>query len=302
MGISQNFTRLRCFADKVLACVTNNQPLSVCNPLARIFEKYPYPIYMITFAKVIIFINKQQIVHILEQTDWRGRTQMLINADNVERLRAAHVMVAGLGGVGAYAAEMLCRAGVGRLTIVDGDTVQTSNRNRQLLALCSNEGYPKAELMAQRLHDINPDIELDVINEFIRDERLIEIVSRHYDYIVDAIDTLSPKIYLIYYGVMNKQRIVSSMGAGGKLDPMQIRVDDIAKTYNCRLAYMLRKRLRKLDISTGVKAVFSTEQVDKERIELCGEENKKSTVGTISYLPAMFGCVCASVVIRDLIG
>jgi len=226
---------------------------------------------------------------------------MLINAENLEKLGSAHVLVAGLGGVGAYAAEMLCRAGVGRLTIVDGDTVQSGNRNRQLLALCSTEGHQKTEVMAERLRDINPDIQLETISEFIRDERLVEIATRPYSYVVDAIDTLSPKVFLLYHALQNHQRIVSSMGAGGKLDPLQIRVDDLSKTYNCRLAYILRKRLRKSGVTTGIKAVFSTEQTDRESVLPCDEQNKKSVVGTISYLPAMFGCVCAAVVIRDLI-
>jgi len=233
--------------------------------------------------------------------EWLGRTEMLIHAENLEKIRSAHVLVAGLGGVGAFAAEMLCRAGIGRLTIIDGDTVQPGNRNRQLLALCSNEGRPKTEVMAERLRDINPDIQLETINEFIRDERLVEITNRPYSYVVDAIDTLSPKMFLLYHALKNHQRIVSSMGAGGKLDPLQIRVDDLSKTYNCRLAYVLRKRLRKLGVTTGIKAVFSTEQVDRELVTPCDEQNKKSVVGTISYLPAIFGCICASVVIRDLI-
>ncbi len=225
---------------------------------------------------------------------------MLVGKDSMDRLRSAHVLVAGLGGVGAYAAEMLCRSGIGRLTLIDGDSIQPSNRNRQLLALKSNEGRMKTEVMAERLQDINPEIKLDLISEFIRDDRLIEIVSRPYDYVVDAIDTLSPKIFLLYYGLRNKQRIVSSMGAGGKFDPLQIRIEDISKTYHCRLAYMLRKRLRKLGVTEGIKAVFSTEQIDKKLLEPCDEPNKKSVVGTISYLPAIFGCTCASVVIRDL--
>ena len=238
---------------------------------------------------------------LLYQKEWLVRSEMLINAENLEKIHSSHVLVAGLGGVGAFAAEMLCRAGIGRLTIIDGDTVQPSNRNRQLLALCSNEGRPKTEVMAERLRDINPEIQLEIINEFIRDERLVEIVSSPYDYVVDAIDTLSPKVFLLYHALKNHQRIVSSMGAGGKLDPLQIRVDDLSKTYNCRLAYILRKRLRKLGVTTGIKAVFSTEQTDRTLVAPCDEQNKKSVVGTISYLPAMFGCVCASVVIRDLI-
>jgi len=234
--------------------------------------------------------------------EWLGRSEMLIGVENLAKIRSAHVLVAGLGGVGAYAAEMLCRAGVGKLTVIDGDTVQPGTRNRQLLALCSNDGRPKTEAMAERLRDINPDVQLETICEFIRDERLIEIAGRSYDYLVDAIDTLSPKIFLLYHALKNNRRIVSSMGAGGKLDPLQICVDDLSKTYNCRLAYFLRKRLRRLGVTTGIKAVFSTEQVDKNLVMTCDEQNKKSVVGTISYLPAMFGCVCASVVIRELIG
>lgn len=227
---------------------------------------------------------------------------MLLKPAQIKRLQSSHVLVAGLGGVGAFAAEMLCRAGVGQLTIVDGDKVQASNRNRQLPALRSNEGRLKTEVMAERLSDINENLQLNVISEFLRDERLIEVISRPYDYVVDAIDTLSPKIYLLYYGKLNNQNIVSSMGAGGKMDPLQIKIDDLSKTYNCRLAYVLRKRLRKMNVTAGIKAVFSTEQTDRELVEPCEEQNKKSIVGTISYLPAMFGCVCASVVIRDLIG
>ena len=233
--------------------------------------------------------------------EWLGRSEMLIGIENLAKIRSSHVLVAGLGGVGAYAAEMLCRAGVGKLTIIDGDTVQPCNRNRQLLALCSNEGRPKTEVMAERLRDINPDVQLETITEFIRDERLIEIASQPYDYIVDAIDTLSPKVFLLYHALQDRQRIVSSMGAGGKLDPLQIHVDDLSKTYNCRLAYILRKRLRRLGVTTGITAVFSTELVDKDLVATCDEQNKKSVVGTISYLPAMFGCVCASVVIRGII-
>ena len=246
--------------------------------------------------------KKHKFTFILYSTEWLTRTEMLIGKENQEKLRSSHVLVAGLGGVGAYSAEMLCRAGIGKLTLVDGDTVQHNNRNRQLLALRSNENRPKTEVMAERLRDINPDVQLELINEFIRDERLIEIISQPCDYVVDAIDTLSPKIFLIFYALKNNQRIVSSMGAGGKLDPLQIRVDDLSQTYNCRLAYILRKRLRKLGVTTGVKAVFSTEQTDKNLVKTCDEQNKKSVVGTISYLPAMFGCVCAAVAIRDIIG
>lgn len=234
---------------------------------------------------------------------WNHRTEMLIGPENSELLRGKHVLVAGLGGVGAYATEMLARAGVGKLTILDGDAVAPSNRNRQLLALRSTEGERKTELMAARLYDINPDLEVIALDEFIKGERINELLSRPFDYVVDAIDTLSPKVFFIIEALKNNQNLVSSMGAGGKFDPSMISAVDISKTHGCKLAFYIRKRLQKFDIRSGFTAVFSPEPIEKERIiRTEGEQNKKSTVGTISYMPAMFGCYCASVVIRDLIG
>lgn len=223
--------------------------------------------------------------------------------ERLERLLRAHVLVAGLGGVGAYAAEQLCRAGIGEMTIIDGDRVEVTNKNRQLPAIDSNIGLPKAEVMAARFREINPDIRLHVINDFIRDDRMVEVLEMaRYDYVVDAIDTLAPKIFLIYHCLQKGLKVVSSMGAGGKMDPMQIRIADISKSYNCTLARMLRKRLHKLGVYKGVKVVFSPEEVDPEAVVLSESENKKSNVGTISYMPPLFGCYCASVVIRDLAG
>lgn len=223
--------------------------------------------------------------------------------ERLERLQRAHVLVAGLGGVGAYAAEQLCRAGIGEMTIIDGDRVEVTNKNRQLPAIDSNIGLPKAEVMAARFREINPDIRLHVINDFIRDDRMVEVLEMaRYDYVVDAIDTLAPKIFLIYHCLQKGLKVVSSMGAGGKMDPMQIRIVDISKSYNCTLARMLRKRLHKLGVYKGVKVVFSSEEVDPEAVVLSESENKKSNVGTISYMPPLFGCYCASVVIRDLAG
>ena len=239
----------------------------------------------------------------MTSSHWQERTELLIRTENLEKLRASHVFVAGLGGVGAYAAEMLCRAGVGNLTIADGDHVNPSNRNRQLLALESTHGKRKAILMAERLKDINPNIQLTVIDEFLRDERTDEILGLSYDYVVDAIDTLSPKIFLIRSAVKLGLPLVSSMGAGGKMDPSRVMVADFSNTFHCNLARILRKRLRRLDVSGGFKAVFSAELVDEESITPVEDEpNKKTTVGTISYMPAIFGCVCASVVIRELLG
>lgn len=234
--------------------------------------------------------------------NWLDRTKLLVGDEGLEKLAHAHVFVGGLGGVGAYAAEMIARAGVGRMTLVDGDVVNETNRNRQLLALQSTQGKSKAQLMAERLRDINPEIQLTVLDEFIRDERLEELMKQPYDYVVDAIDTLAPKIFLLYHGLQNGQRMVSSMGAGGKMDPTQVKVADLSKTSHCRLAFFLRKRLRKLGVQCGVKAVYSTELSSRDAVELCEDSpNKKSVVGTVSYMPAVFGCCCASVVIRDLL-
>jgi tRNA A37 threonylcarbamoyladenosine dehydratase len=235
--------------------------------------------------------------------NWLSRTELILGKEGVEKLKASNVLIVGLGGVGAWAAEMICRAGVGALTIVDGDTVHSSNRNRQLPALRSTEGMPKAEVMGQRLRDINPDISLTVINEYIRDERMVEILDRGYDYVVDAIDTLSPKIFLIYHSMQRKLPLVSSMGAGGKFDPLRINISDISETSDCSLARILRKRLHRLGIRDGFTAVYSPEGIDRSKIVATnGEQNKASIVGTISYMPAAFGIACASVVIRDLAG
>ena len=233
--------------------------------------------------------------------NWLERTELLLGSEKLEQLRHKHVLVVGLGGVGAYAAEMIARAGVGRMTIVDGDKVNPSNLNRQLLATFSQLGKPKAEVMAARLRDINPDIDLTVINDFVKDERMEQLFDNEYDYVVDAIDTISPKVFLILHCLNRNLKIVSSMGAGGKTDPSKIAIADISKTYNCKLAKSIRKRLHRKGIDRGVPVVFSTELTDKAAVlEIDDEENKKSTVGTISYMPAMFGIFCASKVIMDL--
>jgi len=235
--------------------------------------------------------------------DWLDRTKMLIGEEGLKNLLSARILVVGLGGVGAYAAEMICRSGAGSLTIVDGDRIQPSNRNRQLLALKSTEGLLKAELMGSRLLNINPDLNLEIISEYIRDERMVEILDRGYDYVVDAIDTLSPKVFLIYHSLQRKYPVVSSMGSGGKFDPLRISITDISETTDCTLARMLRKRLHRLGVRSGVTAVWSPEAIDKTRIlSVSGEANKASVVGTVSYMPAAFGIACASVVIRDLAG
>ena len=224
------------------------------------------------------------------------------SSDRIERLRNARVLVVGLGGVGAYAAEAIARAGVGTMTIADADAVSESNINRQLPALHSTVGEPKAEVMARRLLDINPGLRLTVVRRYIRDEETETLLDEGFDYVVDAIDTLSPKAGLIRSCLERDIPVVSSMGAGAKTDPTRIRIEDIARSHHCPLAHMLRKRLHKMGIRTGFYVVFSDEPVREGSMMLCEETNKKSNVGTISYMPAVFGCHCASVVIRGLIG
>ncbi len=234
--------------------------------------------------------------------NWLERTELLFGKEKLDKLNKSNVLVVGLGGVGAYAAEQLCRAGIGTMTIVDGDVVEESNRNRQLVALKSTTGKPKAEILAERFRDINPDINLTVINDFIRDDKTIELLnSQPFDYVVDAIDTLSPKVFLVYHSLQLGLKVISSMGAGGKIDPLKIEVTDIKKSYNCRLAKMMRKRLSRLGVKKGVKVVFSSEEIDENAVRLEEGQNKKSTVGTISYMPPVFGCFIASAVIRDLV-
>lgn len=244
-----------------------------------------------------------------ETPNWCERTELLLGQEKNDILRNAHVLVVGLGGVGAYAAEMIVRAGVGRITIVDADVVSPSNINRQLVALHSTIGQPKAGILAERLRDINLALELTVLQEYIKDEATDRLLDRPavekmpaYDLVVDAIDTLAPKVNLIKGCLDREIPLVSSMGAGAKTDPTLVEVKDIGKSHHCPLAHMLRKRLHKLGIRNGFPVVFSPEKVREGSMILCEEQNKKSNVGTISYMPAVFGCVCASVAIRTLLG
>lgn len=234
--------------------------------------------------------------------DWKQRTRLLLGEEKSERLRQAHVLVVGVGGVGAYAAEMLCRAGVGRLTLVDADTVQPTNINRQLPALHSTLGQPKVEVLAARFRDINPEVELTILPVFLKDENIPQLLdAARYDFVVDAIDTLAPKCYLIAEALRRRIKIVSSMGAGAKSDITQVRFADVWDTYHCGLSKAVRKRLQKMGIRHKLPVVFSTEQADPKAVLLTDDErNKKSTCGTVSYMPAVFGCYLAEYVIRRL--
>lgn len=230
-----------------------------------------------------------------------SRTQLLIGEEKLKRLTSKHVMVVGLGGVGSYAAEFVARSGIGKMTIIDGDVVDPTNRNRQLPALATNHGQSKALIMAERLKSINPELELNVVRSFVHPEMVHEQLQQQPDYIIDAIDSITPKITFLKQAIASKLRVVSSMGAGAKLDPTRLQVVDISKTYNCPFAQQIRKNLKTAGIYKGIKVVFSPEKPIKESLMLTDGKNfKKSAYGTISYLPAVFGAVAASVVIRDL--
>ncbi len=233
---------------------------------------------------------------------WMGRTRLLLADDQLEKLINSNVLVVGLGGVGGIAAEMIARSGVGKMTIVDADTVDTTNRNRQIPALFSTEGKVKADVLAERLLDINPDLELTVLPEYFKDKRTNEVLDEgKFDYALDCIDTLSPKVFFIKACIEKGIPIVSSMGAGSKVDPTRVRVADLSETHTCNLARYVRKYLHKLGIHSGVKAVFSDEErMSTAQVVIADGRNKKSVVGTISYMPAVFGCTVASVAIRDL--
>ncbi len=234
--------------------------------------------------------------------EWLSRTELLIGRNKLLKLVKSHVMVVGLGGVGSFAAEFICRSGIGEMTIVDGDVVAPSNRNRQLPALATNHGVSKAEIMSDRLMQINPELKLRVVKEFVMPEMVESLLEQPCDYVIDAIDSITPKLTFIKAAHGKGLKIVSSMGAGGKMDPTRLQVTDISKTYNCPFAQQIRKQLRDYGIKKGIKAVFSPEEADKNSIMLTDGTNfKKSAYGTISYLPATFGATLASVVIRDLI-
>ena len=239
-----------------------------------------------------------------EDFSWLSRTELLVGRENLIKLSRAHVLVIGLGGVGSFAAEFICRGGVGTMTIVDGDVVDPPNRNRQLPALATNHGQSKADIMAERLKAINPELTLNVVKSFVTPDAVEQILSMtDYDYIIDAIDSVTPKLTFLTQAYKRNIRIVSSMGAGGKMDPTKLKVVDISKTFNCPFAQQVRKNLKKTGIYKGIKAVFSTEEQIRESLILTdGSNYKKSAYGTMPYLPATFGATCASVVLRDLIG
>ncbi|GEC78807.1 tRNA threonylcarbamoyladenosine dehydratase [Flavobacterium aquatile] len=232
---------------------------------------------------------------------WQERAELLFKPEGLNNLRNANVLVVGVGGVGSFAAEFLARAGVGNLTIVDGDVVDITNINRQLPALHSTVGLSKIDVVGNRLMDINPELNLTKVQEFLSPERAFEIVEEKYDYVLDCIDSVTPKLNLIIGAKRKRVKIISSMGAGGKMEAAKVKVADITNTVNCMFAKTIRRRLKEHKIDK-LKVVFSSEIQDESSLKMTdGSNYKKSFYGTNSYMPGLFGLYMAETVIRFLI-
>lgn len=233
--------------------------------------------------------------------EWKERAALLFTKEGLEKLQNANVLIVGLGGVGSFSAEFLVRSGVGNMTIVDGDIVDITNINRQLPALHSTIGEPKIKIVGDRLMDINPELRLIRVQEFLSPERAFEIVSPEFDYVLDAIDSITPKLNLILAAKRKRVKIISSMGAGGKMLASKVKVTDISKTINCYFSKTIRRRLKELKINK-LKVVFSSEIQDAKSLKLTDGKNfKKSFYGTNSYMPALLGLYAAETVIRYLL-
>ena len=234
--------------------------------------------------------------------EWTERAELLFKKEGLKKLKNANILIVGVGGVGSFAAEFIARAGVGKMTIVDGDVVDITNINRQLPALHSTVGFPKTDVVGDRLLDINPELELTKVKEFLSPERAFEIVSSEFDYILDCIDSITPKLNLIIAAKRKRVKIISSMGAGGKMLASKVQVADISKTQNCFLAKAIKKRLKEVKIDKGVKVVFSSEIQDESSLKTTdGKNYKKSFYGTNSYMPGLFGLHAAETAIRYLL-
>lgn len=233
--------------------------------------------------------------------EWTERAELLFKKEGLNNLQNSNVLVVGLGGVGSFAAEFLARAGVGKMTIVDGDVVDITNINRQLPALHSTVGQPKITIVGNRLQDINPELKLTRVQEFLSPERAFEIVSEEFDYVLDCIDSVTPKLNLIIAAKRKRVKIISSMGAGGKMEASKVKVTDITNTVNCFFAKTIRRRLKESKIDK-LKVVFSSEIQDESSLRMTdGSNYKKSFYGTNSYMPGLFGLYAAETVIRYLI-
>jgi tRNA A37 threonylcarbamoyladenosine dehydratase len=235
---------------------------------------------------------------------WLERTELLIGKEKIDQLNKAHVLIVGLGGIGSFAGEFIARAGVGTITLIDGDAFDITNKNRQLTALTSTIDKNKAVVLAERIREINPDVKLNIIEEFVVPERVWEILATYQpDYVMDCIDSVTPKLEWLVACIAKKIKIISHMGAGGKLDPSKVKVETLDKTHNCKLAHHIKKRLKRKGI-TGlrrIKAVYSSEIQIKDSLKLTDGTNfKRSFYGTISYMPGLFGLHGAAEVIKYL--
>jgi len=229
------------------------------------------------------------------------RSLLIFETEGLLKLQNAHVLVAGIGGVGSFVAEALARAGVGALTLLDHDEVSASNKNRQLVALSSTIGLKKVDVMKARILDINPDCQVTVSYQFIRPDDMEDILSAPYDFVIDAIDSLNCKVALVVAALNKGLPIVSSMGAGRRTDPSKIVLADISKTHGCALARNMRQRLKKQGIKKGLITVFSTEVPNAPGpMEAIEGARGRVVNGTASYMPGIFGLMLAGKVISLL--
>lgn len=233
---------------------------------------------------------------------WLERTELLIGEESIDRLSKANILLVGLGGVGSYAGEFVVRAGIGKITIIDGDVVDPTNINRQMQALHSTIGQSKAALLKQRFLDINPHLDITAFEKFMEPDDMENLIATSkFDFVMDCIDSVTPKLSLLTSAVRTKSKVISAMGAGGKIDSSKIKITDIANTKECKFAHVIRKRLKVEGIRKGIISVYSDEIQPKEALRLTdGKNYKRSFYGTVSYMPALFGLTMASEVIRRI--
>ncbi len=231
---------------------------------------------------------------------WDDRTRRVLGEDAANRLADASVLVVGVGGVGGYAAEMLVRSGIGKITLIDADEVAPSNINRQIMALRSTVGMPKSIVAAERLHDINPEASISTLRMYLAPEHVDEILDAGFDFVLDCIDTVAPKVSLLAGCLRRRIPVVSSMGAGGRVDPTCIRYSDIWSTRDDGLARAVRNRLKKLGVRRPLMTVCSTEPPRKQSLMQINDINKRSSYGSLASIPSVFGIYMANYVIRKI--
>lgn len=235
--------------------------------------------------------------------NWLERTELLLGGEKLEILAKKHVLIVGLGGIGSYAGEFIARAGIGEITLIDGDVFDPTNKNRQLTALESTIGRNKAVVLAERIGDISSEIKVNVIEEFVEPERVWEILKEvKPDYVMDCIDSVSPKIEWLIACKRLKIKVITHLGAGGKTDPSKVALAQFRNTHNCKLGTQVKKRLKRRHVDLkGIKAIYSSELQQKQSLKMTdGTKYKKSFYGTVSYMPALFGLLGAAEVIRYL--